>query len=893
MTKLSRTGLQIVLGFAFAVLISVAVGVTAFVTARGISRQLDEVVAAELPGAIALMEIDTAIMQATRGMNASLAERIYADPEGHPAAFKMGDDSIAAIEAQRKAYEAVSHPENDLAEWKALQPPLEAWLEAARAFMAVAREREQGRSEAIDERLWATYQGVRKAYIAVGKPLHAMVKQVSVDAEALRVRSARDVSFGMTLIAVTVALGAVLVLALGFVIARRIGRALGALTGEAARLRDAVEQGRLDVRGDAASIDEEFRPIIEGINQTVEAFVAPIRVTADYVARISRGDVPPKLTEPYRGDFNVTKDNLNAAIDAIEALVADTRRLAAAGVDGKLSVRADAARHQGDFRKVVEGVNATLDAVIGPLEAAARCVDGIAKGAVPPPITAAYRGDFEVLKQNLNGCIAAVNALVSDAAALSAAALEGRLATRADATRHQGDFRKVVEGVNATLDAVIGPLDAAARCVDGIAKGAIPPRITTEYRGDFDQLKQNLNGCIDAVNALVADSNRLAEAAVAGQLQTRADAARHQGDFRRIVEGVNRTLDAILAPVTESAKVLEQLAARDLRARVTGEYRGDHARIQESVNATAEALHGALAQVASAVEQVSSASAQIAASSQAVASGASEQASSLQQTGASLESVASMTKHSAENAQHANQLAVAARSAATEGSASVEQMQAAMGKIKASAEGTSQIIKDVSDIAFQTNLLALNAAVEAARAGEAGRGFAVVAEEVRSLALRAKDAAQKTEELIRQSVKEAAEGAVAAQHVAGKLGEIVGGVAKVTDIVAEIASAAREQSSGIGQVEKAVAEMDKVTQQNAASAEESSSAASELNGQAEELAAMVAGFRLERGAASPRHVAPAARPPARPARPAAARPRLAAPSGGNPFPMDASDVRDF
>ena len=61
-----------------------------------------------------------------------------------------------------------------------------------------------------------------------------------------------------------------------------------------------------------------------------------------------------------------------------------------------------------------------------------------------------------------------------------------------------------------------------------------------------------------------------------------------------------------------------------------------------------------------------------------------------------------------------------------------------------------------------------------------------MAEEVRSLALRAKEAATKTEDLIRQSVKEAGEGEQAACHVAGKLGEIVEGIGKVTDIVAEI-----------------------------------------------------------------------------------------------------------
>ena len=140
----------------------------------------------------------------------------------------------------------------------------------------------------------------------------------------------------------------------------------------------------------------------------------------------------------------------------------------------------------------------------------------------------------------------ALNAMISDAAMLSKAAVEGKLATRADASKHQGDYRKVVEGVNSTLDAVIGPLNVAADYVDKISKGNIPAKITDSYNGDFNTIKNNLNTCIDAVNALVADAGMLSKAAVEGKLATRADAGKHGGDFRKIVEGVNGTLDAVM-----------------------------------------------------------------------------------------------------------------------------------------------------------------------------------------------------------------------------------------------------------------------------------------------------------------------------------------------------------
>jgi methyl-accepting chemotaxis protein len=450
-----------------------------------------------------------------------------------------------------------------------------------------------------------------------------------------------------------------------------------------------------------------------------------------------------------------------------------------------------------------------------------------------------------------------VLALNQQARKLETAVSDGRLSERADPSAVGLEFRSIVDGMNATMDAFARPMRLTADYVRRISKGDIPPKISEEYRGDFNEIKDSFNRCIDTVNTLVADTDMLVKAAIEGQLSKRADADRLQGHFARIVQGVNGTLDAVVAPIQEAAQVLERLAQRDLRARAKGDYRGDHARIKDSLNSTAEALHQAMSQVAEASEQVSDAAGQIASTSQQVADGASRQASAMEETGSSLESMASMTKLSSANAEQARALALTARAAAQDGTTAMAQMTNAMGKIRASAEGTSQIIKDINEVAFQTNLLALNAAVEAARAGDAGRGFAVVAEEVRALAMRSKEAAGKTEELIRQSVKEASEGEATSKRVSDKLAEIAQMVGKTSDIVTEIASTVKEQASGIEQVSKAVADIGNVTQQNAASSEETSSAAAELSSHSEELASMVGSFRLERATSNPGLTAPA------------------------------------
>jgi methyl-accepting chemotaxis protein len=347
------------------------------------------------------------------------------------------------------------------------------------------------------------------------------------------------------------------------------------------------------------------------------------------------------------------------------------------------------------------------------------------------------------------------------------------------------------------------------------------------------------------ISKIIKDADFILKESLNGNLSVRVETEGHQGDFMKIIDGINHILDAVVEPVQEGVKVLQKMSDGDFSGGMTGDYKGDHAILKDSLNNTLKSINELLSHVNATVDQVLTSSELVSSTSQALSQGATEQASSLEELTSSMQEIDVQTRQNAGNANQARQFSAQAKTTAENGNEQMKELMIGISEINGSSKNISKIIKVIDEIAFQTNLLALNAAVEAARAGRQGKGFAVVAEEVRNLASRSSAAAKETSELIENAIKKAENVTVISEKTLTVLKEIEVSSTKVAGIVEEISEACNEQSQGVSQVNTGLEQISQVTQQNTSSSEECASAAEELYSQSEELGVILTKFKLK------------------------------------------------
>ncbi len=388
-----------------------------------------------------------------------------------------------------------------------------------------------------------------------------------------------------------------------------------------------------------------------------------------------------------------------------------------------------------------------------------------------------------------------------------------------------------------------------------------------------DMLGKAFQTIKESLKNLVSDAKLLSRASSEGRLAERADGNKHEGVFRDIIIDFDNTLDAIVHPINESGEILERIAQGDLTVRMDGEYKGDYAKLKNSINLLADSFSQAVGQVASAVEATASAASEISSSTEQMAAGAQEQSAQASEVASGVEEMAKTIVETTRNVSIAAESAKKAGSIAQDGGKVVTETIKGMNWIADGVKNSAQtvqalgkssdeigkIIQVIDDIADQTNLLALNAAIEAARAGEYGRGFAVVADEVRKLAERTTKATKEIAGMIKQiqkdtsvavdsmedGTKEVEKGKLLADKAGESLQRIIQAADDIVNVITQVAAASEQQSTAAEQISRNIEAISEVTHQSADGVQQIARTSEGLNGLTMNLQGLIARFKVD------------------------------------------------
>ncbi len=299
----------------------------------------------------------------------------------------------------------------------------------------------------------------------------------------------------------------------------------------------------------------------------------PAEVVAS-VNRIAQGDLSQEISLD-----GVNKDALLANMarmqSMIRLLVNDMDKMAKDHERGEIDERLDESKYPGQFKVVAEGLNSMVFGHIETKKKAINCVMEFGRGNFDA-VLETFPGKKVFINEAIEQVRSNLRDLITDTLEMVQAARDGRLDVRSDATRHNGDFRKVIAGFNDTLDAIVTPLNDSMRVLQAVEQGDLTQSINASYHGKLQELRNCVNSMVSRLSTVVTDVRTAADALttaseqISGTSQALSSAASQQSSSVEETSASMEQMSSSINQNTENASVTDGIASKASTQAVDG-----------------------------------------------------------------------------------------------------------------------------------------------------------------------------------------------------------------------------------------------------------------------------------------------------------------------------------
>ncbi|HWR19971.1 MAG TPA: methyl-accepting chemotaxis protein, partial [Clostridia bacterium] len=212
------------------------------------------------------------------------------------------------------------------------------------------------------------------------------------------------------LLIVTLIVCDVLAVLLGFILTRMVVKPLVTTSNQIEKLAEGVDAEKID----PSKMSGEFRIMGEGIvhlRETVGRMNESILMLADAG---THGKLSTRAnTEGMKGYYLEMVEGINKTLDAVIAPVTEASSVLNELAHGNLNTSV-MGEYEGDHAIIKNALNSTLEALRTQIGEVAMVLEGIAAGDLTKTVEGEFVGDFNTLKASVNNILVSLNSVLDD-----------------------------------------------------------------------------------------------------------------------------------------------------------------------------------------------------------------------------------------------------------------------------------------------------------------------------------------------------------------------------------------------------------------------------------------------------------------------------------------------